>query len=136
MNSAHQTCFITDSIILLSISFKVVTGTECDMFSNFCCILFAEELIKEGLMMETTSSLICLICGYTKSAFSTMKRHLEGKHSIGGGYPCPLCNKICKTENDRRMHVKSLHKKNFSQAELKLMAEKRSKIGQSNKNNK
>ena len=127
MNSAHQTCFITDSIILLSISFKVVTGTECDMFSNLCCILFAEELINQGLVMETTTGLICLICGYAKT-YSGMRRHIEGKHSIGGAYPCPMCDKICKTENDRGRHVKSVHKKNFSPAELKLMAEKRSQL--------
>ena len=84
--------------------------------------------------METSNGLICLICGYT-SAFSRMKRHIEGKHSIGSGYPCPLCDKICKTEDERRLHVKSVHKKNFSQAELVLMAEKRSQIGRSNKKN-
>ena len=128
MNSSHRICFIPESIILLSNSFKVDTGTKCRLLSDLCFILFAEELINKGLVMETTSSLICLICGYTESAFSKMKRHIEGKHSIGGGYLCPLCDKICRTENDRQMHVKRKHKNNFSQAELKLMAEKRSQI--------
>ena len=76
--------------------------------------------------METTTGLICLICGYSKSALSKMKRHIEGKHSIGGAYPCPLCDKIFKTENERRIHAKRLHKKSFTQAELMLMAEKKS----------
>ena len=86
--------------------------------------------------METTTGLICLICGYSKSALSKMKRHIEGKHSIGGAYPCPLCDKICKTENERRMHAKRLHKKSLTQAELMLMAEKKVNLLVQKKKNK
>ena len=86
--------------------------------------------------METTTGLICLICGYSKSALSKMKRHIEGKHSIGGAYPCPLCDKIYKTENERRMHAKRLHKKSLTQAELMLMAEKKVNLLVQKKKNK
>ena len=91
-----------------------------------------EELIKKGVILETSSGLICLICGYSVTNFSKVKRHVEGRHSIGSGYPCPLCDKLCKTENDRQMHVKALHKKSFSQAELMLMARNKSRWINSN----
>ena len=93
-----------------------------------------EDLIKKGVIMETSNGLICLICGYSVTNFSKVKRHVEGRHSIGSGYPCPLCDKLCKTENDRQMHVKGMHKKSFSQAELMLMARNKSRwIGSDDK---
>ena len=72
--------------------------------------------------METPSGLICLLCGHSGR---NMRRHIEGKHSIGGAYPCPICDKMCKTEQDRRSHVANAHKKTFSRRELRCMAENR-----------
>ena len=108
--------------------FHVCSSKIFDFF-----IWISEELINKGLVMETSSGLICLLCGYS-NYFVDMRRHIEGKHSIGGAYPCPLCDIMCKTENNRRRHVTSVHKKTFSQAQLRLMAEKRSRFGQSNEN--
>ena len=87
-------------------------------------LIVTEELINKGLVTESSNGLICVLCGYSKTAFSKIKRHFEGKHSIGDGYPCPLCNKIFKTENGRQMHIKNSHKRSYTQAELKLMAVK------------
>ena len=85
--------------------------------------LFTEELVSEGLMRETTTGLTCLICGYSNLLpFSVMKRHIEGKHS------CYLCDKICKTENDRSLHMK-IHEQEFvAHVELILTAEEKSQF--------
>ena len=87
--------------------------------------VFAEELIKQGLIVETASGgAICNICGYASDIYNDVRRHLEGKHSIGHGYPCPLCGFKSKTESTRRRHVLNMHKKTFSTTELRLMSEK------------
>ena len=87
------------------------------------CDFFAEELIKQGLMMETATGAICTICGYANNLRS-VRRHLEGKHSIGRGYPCPVCKLKYKTEDTRKRHMRILHKKSFSITELRRMDEK------------
>ena len=74
-------------------------------------------------MMETATGAICTICGYAHNTYQ-VRRHLEGKHSIGRGYHCHVCKINIKTEASRRRHVCLVHKKNLSTAELRLIDEK------------
>ena len=74
-------------------------------------------------MMETATGAICTICGYANNLVR-VRRHLEGKHSIGPGYPCPVCKLKYKTEDTRKRHMRILHKQSFSTAELRQIDEK------------
>ena len=74
-------------------------------------------------MMETSSGAICTICGYASHYMAQVRRHLEGKHSIGRGYPCHICKIKCKIEATRVRHIRLVHKKTFSTAELRLIDE-------------
>ena len=82
------------------------------------------ELLRQGLMMETGTGAICTICGYASKTPYDVRRHLEGRHSIGNGYHCPLCKIKLKTEGTRRSHVLQVHKKSFSVAQLREIDEK------------
>ena len=108
------------------LNFLVVGKYNMFKFNIICnADFFAEELTEQGLISETaTGGAICNICGYASDIYNDVRRHLEGKHSIGRGYPCPLCGFKSKTESTRRKHVLNVHKKIFSTTELRLMAEK------------
>ena len=65
---------------------------------------------------------MCLACGATKDcSFKRMVNHLEAQHGFGSGYPCPLCERVPRTEDSRRKHVLRVHKKVKSLPELREM---------------
>ena len=75
-----------------------------------------EDMIRYGLMAENASGMACMICGYESGwrGFTRIQRHMEQKHSIGPGYPCPLCLYVAKTKDDCQKHGKLMHRAIFS----------------------
>ena len=60
-----------------------------------------DDMIKEGILKEDpVKGMMCTLCGYEAGikGWSRMGRHMEGKHSLGPGYPCPetLCTYVGK----------------------------------------
>ena len=79
--------------------------------------------MKDGLLLEVPpSGLMCLTCGATKAcSFRRMVCHLESLHGFGGGYPCPFCERVPRTEDSRRKHVLRRHRQVKSLGELREM---------------
>ena len=115
---------LNSHLFILWLNIICVQLETCDAYFSGIMLIFADELIKQGLIMKTSSAAISTICGYTNEQFHMVRRHLEGKHSVGSGYPCPVCKFKSKTEDTRRRHVRRLHKKIFSVAELREIDEK------------
>ena len=51
---------------------------------------------------------VCKVCGKEGSR-SNIRGHIEAKHIIGIGHTCNVCNKIIKTRDGLRTHIKKLH---------------------------
>ena len=58
----------------------------------------------------------CKVCGKTSSGrahfgvkVSDMRRHIE-THIEGLSYPCPSCDKICRSQNSLKHHKQKVHK--------------------------
>ena len=74
----------------------------------------------------------CLKCGY-EGPFSKVKIHMERKHSFGPGHPCPFCDHVARTEEDRSRHCRVVHFVRLNHAELREMAELREDTGKEEK---
>ena len=73
------------------------------------CVSVAEGMIRDGLIAENASGIVCMTCGYNGGTFSKIQRHMEGKHSISPGYPCPMCTWVSKTKDDCQRHCRLKH---------------------------
>ena len=81
--------------------------------------------------MDATSGMTCRICGYVsgqRTGITRMQRHLEGKHSFGPGYPCPMCDYVAKTKDDCQTHGRLKHRATFSYRRNKSFDNKPDKI--------
>ena len=78
-----------------------------------------EGMIREGLIAEDAlRGIMCALCGYEAGwrGFTRITRHMEGKHSIGPGYPCPMpmCAYVSRTKDDCQKHCWLRHQKKLS----------------------
>ena len=75
-----------------------------------------EDMITIGLIAERGDGMTCLLCGWESGwrGFTRIQRHMESKHSIGPGYPCPKCDYVAKTKDDCQKHGRLSHRVTFS----------------------
>ena len=75
-----------------------------------------EDMIRDGLIEEDAAGMRCTLCGYEGGwrGFTRIQRHMEGKHSVGPGYPCPMCAYVAKTKDDCQTHGRLKHHATFS----------------------
>ena len=74
------------------------------------------DLLRHGLIEVHGSSMTCMLCGYESGpkGLTRIQRHLAHNHSIGPGYPCPVCDYEAKTKDDCQKHGKLKHRLSFS----------------------
>ena len=52
----------------------------------------------------------CPKCGKVLASASTLKKHLDDKHTASDGYTCPVCGKYAKTRNCLSSHMSRYHR--------------------------
>ena len=52
----------------------------------------------------------CPKCGKVLASASTLKKHIEDKHTASDGYACPVCGKWAKTRNSLGTHMSRSHR--------------------------
>ena len=68
----------------------------------------SENMIQFGNRQEHAK--ICKVCGKEGPA-TDIKRHIESNHLEGVSIPCNLCDKILRSRDALRTHIKRNHKK-------------------------
>ena len=76
----------------------------------------SEQLINEGIVMEVDDGYICVSCGKRRKMLSKMRIHLIS-HGINNEYPCPFCERVPTSQDSRKRHIQTIHKKTQLQAD-------------------
>ena len=97
-----------------------ITGYEGMSHPKFSYVQLSEQLFSEGIITEVEDGILCLRCGQTRKMLSKMRVHLIS-HGIDNQHPCPFCEKVLTSENNRRKHITVVHKKALSFKHIRLL---------------
>ena len=80
----------------------------------------SEQLINEGIVMEVDDGYICVSCGKRRKMLSKMRIHLIS-HGINNEYPCPFCERVLTSQDSRKRHIQTIHKKTLSYKQIRAL---------------
>ena len=128
--------YVSEFVYLLNISSKGLV-TQCPLCLNRdlcgCAVSYlfwlniliehhglwlSEQLINEGIVMEVDDGYICVSCGKRRKMLSKMRIHLIS-HGINNEYPCPFCERVPTSQDSRKRHIQTIHKKTLSYKQIR-----------------
>jgi heterodisulfide reductase subunit C len=69
-----------------------------------------DEALSRSILKEPGSSLYqCSFCTFTSDRSFTVKTHVESRHLMTGGLPCPACLYVCPTRKALKVHQRRKH---------------------------
>ena len=67
-------------------------------------------IIAGGVSFGVGETQVCPICNKTLSRWTSLRRHIEDKHTSGGSHVCPYCQHVYRTKNSLHNHLSVYHR--------------------------
>jgi hypothetical protein len=72
------------------------------LFADVCQL---DDLIQRLYHRVEAGGYSCSSCAYQSINQTVMREHVESRHVLTPGFPCPHCHHVCPTRKALKMHI-------------------------------